>query len=85
MAFTVNFDGSWDSRTRKEIEDAIRGCVGEPPNNETWVVSLSAGFSRDFCEVQVTTARQNRSRLFFEESSKLARAITEWISMYPLR
>jgi hypothetical protein len=85
MGLTVNFDGSWDSQTRKETEDAIRGCIAEPPNNENWVVSLSAGLSRDFCEVQVTTARQSRSRLFFEEPSKLAKAITEWIGMYPLR
>ncbi|HXX46008.1 MAG TPA: hypothetical protein VEJ38_14860 [Candidatus Acidoferrales bacterium] len=85
MSLTVNFDGSWDSQTRKEIEDAVRRCIGEPPNNESWAVLLSAGLSGDFCEVQVTTAHQSRSRLFFDDSSKLAKAITEWIGMYPLR
>lgn len=85
MGLLVNFDGSWDSQGRKEIEDAIRKSVGEPRNDENWVVSITAGLLRDYCEVRVTTTRQTRSRVFFDDSSKLAKAITDWIGMYPLR
>ncbi len=84
MGLLVKFDGNWDSQAKKEIEDAIRRRIGEPPNNENWVVSVTTGLSQNYCDVRVTTTRQIRSRLFFEDPKKLPKAIVDWISMYPL-
>ena len=85
VGLLVNFDGGCDSRAKNEIEDAIRKCVGEPPKDEKWVVSVRMGLSQNYCEVRVVTANQTRTRLFLDETSKLAKAIADWISMYPLR
>jgi len=85
MGLLVNFDGGCDSRAKSEIEDAIRKCVGDPPKDEKWVVSVRVGFAQNYCEVRVVTAHQTRTRLFFDETPKLAKAIADWIGMYPLR
>lgn len=85
MALIVEFDGEWDPKSKREIEDAVRKCIGAPPEDEKWTVSIAAGFSQSYCEVQVMTPNQTRTRLFFEDPARLANAITDWIKSYPLR
>jgi len=84
MGLHFEFNDGWDPQHRKNIEDAVRKCVREPRNNDKWFVSITAGFSRQFCEVQVMTPNQTRSRFFFEDPASLPKAIADWISMYPL-
>lgn len=85
MGVVVYFNEGWDPETRRHVEDAIRKCIGDPPKDEEWGVSLITGFSQDYCEVKVMTPNQTRTRLFFEEPAKLPKVITDWIEMYPLR
>lgn len=85
MGLIVNFNEGWDPKTKSNIEREIRQCISDPPIDEEWVVSVIAGFSQNYCDVRVTTPNQTRTRLFFEEAPKLAKAITDWINMYPLR
>jgi len=85
MGLLFEFNDGWDPQNRKKIEDAVRKCVGQPRNNDKWFVSVTTGFSGQFCEVQVMTPNQTRSHLFFEDPANLAEAIADWISMYPLR
>ncbi|HXQ27368.1 MAG TPA: hypothetical protein VN822_13240 [Candidatus Acidoferrales bacterium] len=81
----MNFDGFWDADTRGNIEHAIRACVGEPPKDEEWVVSVVRQFPFQPCAVQVKTLKQTRSRLFFENSPALSKAIPDWLKLYPLK
>jgi len=85
MDLRVHFDGYWDPETRKRVEDAVRSCIGEPPADETWAISIVAGFSLQYFEVQLRTPDQTRSHLFFNGVEKLPKAITDWINIYPLR
>jgi hypothetical protein len=85
VGLVVYFDEGWDPKTRRDVEDAIRKCIGDPPKDEKWFASLTTGFAQNYCEVQVTTPNQTRTRLFFEEASMLPKAITDWINIYPLR
>jgi len=85
MGLTFQFDGFWDTDIRGNIEHAIRECVGEPPNGEEWVVSIARSFPFQPCTVQVKTLNQTRSRLFFEHSSALSKAIPNWLMLYPLK
>jgi len=85
MGLLLKFDGNWDSLAKKEIEDAIRKRISEPPEDENWVVWATTGLSQNYCDVQVTTPRQTRSRIFFEDVDKLPKAIVDWLGMYPLR
>jgi len=85
LVLIVDFNGFWDSPTKISIEDTIRKCIAEPPEDEQWIVSLTAGFALPYCEVRIRTPNQTRSRLFFEPLGKLPQAITDWIRLYPLR
>jgi len=80
----VYFDGDWDAKIKGDIEDAIRDCIGDPPADEDWAVSIVPSFSFQYCEVKVKTQRQARRRLFFEDPGMLPRAISDWIKLYPL-
>jgi hypothetical protein len=85
LSLIVDFEQGWDSHVRIAIEDALRKCIVEPPQGEDWVVSLAVGFAQHYCEVQVRTPSQTRTRFFFEDPGNLPQAITDWIQLYPLR
>ncbi|MGA3292675.1 MAG: hypothetical protein ABSE45_01690 [Candidatus Acidiferrales bacterium] len=85
MPLRVLFDGDWDLRIKREIEEAIRGCVGEPPADQDWAVSVFLSTSFQYCEVRVKTPHQTRRRIFFEDPRTLPKAIPDWIGLYPLR
>jgi len=85
LGLIIDFNEGWLSQTKNGIEEALRECIGEPPDGETWVVSLTAGFAQLYCEVRVRTASQTRTRFFFEEPHNLPNAIHDWIKLYPLR
>jgi len=85
LGLIIDFNEGWNSQTKGDIEDALRKCIGHPPDGETWVVSLTTGFAQHYCEVRVRTASQTRTRLFFEEPGNLPKTINDWINLYPLR
>jgi len=85
VGLIVYFDEGWDPKTRRDVEDAVRKCIGDPPGAEEWIASLTTGLSQNYCEIKLMTPNQTRSRLFFEEAAKLPQAITDWINVYPLR
>jgi len=85
LGLIIDFNEGWNSQTKGDIEDALRKCIGQPPDGETWVVSLTTGFAQHYCEVRVRTASQTRTRLFFEEPGNLPKTINDWINLYPLR
>ena len=85
MGLKTKFEGFWDPDNRASIERAIRECVGEPPKDEEWVVSIARDFPYQPCSVQVKTLKQTRSRLFFDQSAALSKAIPDWLRLYPLR
>ena len=85
MGLNLHFDGFWDEETKGNIEHAIRDCIGEPPKDEEWVVSIVRHYTFQPCAVQVKTLKQTRSRLFFEQSSALSKAIPDWLKLYPLQ
>lgn len=84
MALKTEFEGFWDPDNKTNIERAIRECVGEPPKDEEWVVSIARQFPFQPCTVHVKTLKQTRSRLFFEPSVSLSKAIPDWLRLYPL-
>ena len=83
MGLHIDFDGVWDMKARARIEGAVRDCVGEPPKNEDWDVSIRT--FGGYCLVSVKTLHQTRRKMFFSDVSKLAEAIPEWLQQYPLR
>jgi hypothetical protein len=84
MSLSVNFTGYWDAATQRQLESAIRGCIGEPPRGEDWSVSLGRSSSLIYCDVRVKTLHQTRSRMFVDDLSALPKAITGWLMSYPL-
>jgi len=84
MSLSLNFTGYWDTETQGQLEDAIRVCIGEPPEEENWSVSVERSFSLIYCNVRAKTLRQTRSRMFVDEPSALPKAITDWLKLYPL-
>jgi hypothetical protein len=84
MSLSLNFTGYWDAETQGQLEKAIRVCVGEPPKDEDWSVSLGRSISLIYCDVRVKTSHQTRSRMFVEDPSALPKAITDWLMSYPL-
>jgi hypothetical protein len=85
MALIVDFNQGWDSKTKTAIEEAIRECIGKPPDGEDWTVSVNCGTGHNFCDIRLTTPNQTRTRVFFEERANLPKAISDWIALYPLR
>jgi hypothetical protein len=83
MGLHIEVDGVWDLEARARIEGTIRDCVGEPPRDEEWTVSVSIFDS--YSVVLVKTPHQTRRKMFFSEVSKLSEAIPEWLQQYPLR
>lgn len=83
MGLHIDFNGVSDLEVRACIEGAVRECVGEPPRDEAWNVSVSAlgGYSL----VLVKTSHQTRKKIFFSDVSKLSEAISERLQRYPLR
>jgi len=84
MGLTIEFIGNWDSLAKDAVQDSVRRSIGEPPDGETWHVSLTSGFFQDHCEVRVTTSNQVRSRLFLDRPEMLPDAVARWIARYPL-
>jgi hypothetical protein len=83
MSLQIEFQGAWGGEAARQIEKALRICIGEPPAGETWKVSLS--HDSTFTEVLVKTLRQTRRQMFFVDVSELAKAIPDWLNQYPLR
>jgi len=84
MSLSLHFTGYWDAATQGQLEKAIRECIGEPPKDQEWSVSLSRSFSLLSCDVRVKTLHQTRSRMFLDDLSALPKAITDWLNLYPL-
>jgi len=85
VGLIIDFNENWDSQTKSDVDDALRKCIAEPPDDEKWVVSLAAGFAQHYCEIRIKTPRQTRTHFFFEEPRHLPAAIIAWINLYPLR
>jgi hypothetical protein len=85
LSLIVDFNECWDLQAKIAIEEALRQRVPEPPQDQTWVISLATGLTQNYCEVQIKTPSQTRTRFFFEDPRHLPQAITEWIESYPLR
>jgi hypothetical protein len=83
VSLCVDFDGFWDTVVMKRIDDALRSCIGNPPDGEEWTVSLTS-FS-GYCVVFVKTLQQTRRKMFFLRASELVEAIPTWLELYPLR
>jgi hypothetical protein len=83
MGLHIDIDGVCDLKARTHIESAIRECIGEPPGDEDWNVSIS-GFG-GYSVVVVRTPRQARRKMFFSNVWNLSEAIPEWLQQYPLR
>ena len=81
MGLRIDFDGYWDDATRLLIGEAVRTCMGEPPGGENWSVSVDR--TAAYCDLCVTTPRQTRRRMFFDELQMLPRAVCNWLKLYP--
>lgn len=58
MSLHINFDGVSDSEIRARIETAIWDCIGDPPRDEDWSVTVTS-FGNG-CTVLVKTPNQRR-------------------------
>lgn len=83
MSLHIEFDGIRQLETRTRIENAVGECVGEPPESQERVVSVTS--FRDFCTVVVKTQQQKRRKTFFLAALDLPDAVQEWLNQYPLR
>ena len=83
MSLQIHFDGPWEDETKAHIESALRSCIGNPPEDQNWSVLVTCYGS--FSVVEVKTGQQSRSKLFLLPASELAKAIPDWLEMYPLR
>lgn len=73
---------SSDTQTADKIERAIRGCIGERPN-ENWNVSIA--LSGRFCTITIRGPVQTRREVFYDEWAELPEKIAAWLRSYPLR
>jgi hypothetical protein len=77
MGFHIDVDGVSDSKAEAGIESAIRECVGEPPRDEEWNMSVSS--REDQSCVVVRTPRQALRKIFFSHFWNLSAAIPAWL------
>jgi hypothetical protein len=82
MSLQINFDGLWDCETYTRIESTLRECVGTPPGDDEWNVSVTS--YGNFCVVLVKTLQQTRRKAFELCGLELAAAIPAWLKEYPL-
>jgi hypothetical protein len=83
LAIFIELNEISEPELRQSIEDVIRGCIGDRPNDEDWRVWI-----RDLagpCEITVKGPLQTRKRLFFEDARLLPEKIREWLNGYLLQ
>jgi hypothetical protein len=83
MGLQIHFDGSWDDATQAHLETTLRACIGNPPEGQDWVVLVTC--YGNFSTVLVKATQQSRSKLFLLPATELAKAIPDWLEIYPLR
>jgi len=85
MGLNIRFEGAWSAEAKEQIERAIRESAGTPPGDENWSISIDHPSFSFYCEVQVKTRHQSRTRLFFDGDSALPKTISDWLKSYPLK
>lgn len=83
MSLRIDFDVLWDPQAEVQVENAIRACVTDPGEGESWTALVTSFDS--FCTILVRATQQTRRKLFLLPASELAEAIPEWLQQYPLR
>jgi hypothetical protein len=83
LAISIELNEISEPEIRQRIENVIRGCIGDRPNDEDWKVWIRdlAGL----CEVTVQGPIQTRKRLFYDDTHLLAQKVREWLEAYPLK
>ncbi len=82
MSLHIDMEGVSDQQAKKEIESSIRECVGEPPKNEDWNISISRSDGQSL--VVVRTPRLALRKLFFSSLWGLPDAIPAWLHQHPV-
>ena len=83
MSLDIHFDGAWEDKTKAHLESTLRACIGNPPEGQDWMVLVTC--YGNFSMVLVKATQQSRSKLFLLPASELAKAIPDWLEIYPLR
>ena len=83
MSLHIHFDGPWEDETQAHLESTLRSYIGNPPGDQTWTVLVTC--YGNFSTVEVRTGQQSRKKLFLLCASELAKAISDWLGMYPLK
>jgi hypothetical protein len=82
MSLHIDMEGVSDQQAKKQIESSIRECVGEPPKNEEWNISISRSDGQSV--VVVRTPRLALRKLFFSSLWSLSEAIPAWLLQHPV-
>ena len=83
MSLQIHFDGPWEDQTQAHLESTLRSYIGNPPGDQTWSVLVTC--YGNFSTVLVKAGQQSRTKLFWLPASELAKAIPDWLGLYPLK
>jgi hypothetical protein len=82
MPLHIDIDGVLDLKAKAQIESSVRECVGDPPTDEEWNVSISRLDAQSV--VVVRTPRQAVRKMFFSNLWDLSAAIPAWLQQHPI-
>jgi hypothetical protein len=82
MGLHIDIDGVCDPKAKTSIESTIRECVGEPPKDEEWNVSISSHEGQSV--VVMRTPRQAHRKIFSSNLWNLSAVIPAWLQQHPI-
>lgn len=82
MAVEIDFKGLWECGTKMRFESTLRGCIGNPPENEEWSI-LVTSYGR-YCVVLAKAPQHTCRKVFGLRSLEFIDAIPAWLEQHPL-
>jgi hypothetical protein len=82
MAVEIDFKGLWEFGTMERFESTLRGCIGNPPENEEWSILVTSYGC--YCVVLAKAPEHTCRKIFGLRSLEFIDAIPAWLEQRPL-
>jgi hypothetical protein len=86
MAITFEVNQIPDREVKEKVEQVIQDFIGSRRKEGDWRIWIyaSTAIPSNYFQVILKGPTQGRERMFFENIKHLDRALSEWLSLYPL-